>query len=688
MELITSIFRNKFYHEYFFSSSEPEDEPVLISSDEDLDITEEKNEIEESDAVETKKSENKKEINNDNEKNTSNKLEEPDLSDTSEDEEENKTCNTTDIESNTDEKNTSCDPNRGSDHKDGDTNMVDLTDSLEKNPTDKMTPSKRKKLEITPKKVLSPKNIDKKLESEKKRKERQLEKEEREKKRIEEKERREKEKELKEAQKKEEREKKEEQKRKEREEKEEQKRKEREEKEEQKRKEREEKEQKRKEKEEKEEQKRKEREMEKLKRQQEIEEKNKEKQKEEEKKQKAAAAFVNFFVPKKSIDNVQEKKPQAESQSLFKDFEVKSDMRLPPLRRTALSVDEIKALDAQMTQQNKSESYLKDLKSGKSVRTSSKTWPYQEMLDDDVVIVEDCSVNLGETILEDKSKRQKFRTKFLKFHENRRPAYYGTWRKKSKFVTGRKPFAEDNDTFNYEEDSDDDWEEEEQGESLNGSDDEEKEAEEDRDEYEVDNEFFVPHGHLSDDEIDDEEKAKMTPESLKMKLKLLNDEFERDIQSKTHKLKPRSIGCIWYNKDGSNIDEATDRYLQPLAIISNGPVNIKKRSEIFLVSARKNKVGELDPEHVPLFLKVIHGNPNKKAVLVDQFVTYMANKGIQIEQKRGTLIRILKQFASWKPSKQKGGTKNKFLWLVNDDVEKKFNVNLALPNFLESEAKK
>lgn len=32
---------------------------------------------------------------------------------------------------------------------------------------------------------------------------------------------------------------------------------------------------------------------------------------------------------------------------------------------------------------------------------------------------------------------------YLKFNENTRPPYYGTWRKKTKKISGRKPFAQD-----------------------------------------------------------------------------------------------------------------------------------------------------------------------------------------------------------------------------------------------------
>lgn len=50
--------------------------------------------------------------------------------------------------------------------------------------------------------------------------------------------------------------------------------------------------------------------------------------------------------------------------------------------------------------------------------------------------------------------------------------------------------------FEYEIDSDDEWVDEEPGESLGGSEDDL----ESEDDYEVDNDMFVPHGYLSDEE--------------------------------------------------------------------------------------------------------------------------------------------------------------------------------------------
>lgn len=36
--------------------------------------------------------------------------------------------------------------------------------------------------------------------------------------------------------------------------------------------------------------------------------------------------------------------------------------------------------------------------------------------------------------------RTRYRGKLFQFAENRRPAYWGTWRKRSKSISGRNPF--------------------------------------------------------------------------------------------------------------------------------------------------------------------------------------------------------------------------------------------------------
>jgi len=90
--------------------------------------------------------------------------------------------------------------------------------------------------------------------------------------------------------------------------------------------------------------------------------------------------------------------------------------------------------------------------------------------------------------------------KFLRFHEDCRPPYHGTWSKSSSIVKGNNPFGKDTEHLDYDYDSEAEWEEgdEETGEDLEndmGDDDEEKDEEEGDDDD----------GWLAaDDEIEDE----------------------------------------------------------------------------------------------------------------------------------------------------------------------------------------
>jgi chromatin assembly factor 1 subunit A len=101
---------------------------------------------------------------------------------------------------------------------------------------------------------------------------------------------------------------------------------------------------------------------------------------------------------------------------------------------------------------------------------------------------------------------RRMRPKLLKFQENLRPAYWGTWRKSSNSVGPRRPFGKEvglytirktklmkqiiysifsQTTFDYDVDSDDEWEKEaEPGESLTDSECEGEEKES-TDHYEV-----------------------------------------------------------------------------------------------------------------------------------------------------------------------------------------------------------
>jgi len=93
--------------------------------------------------------------------------------------------------------------------------------------------------------------------------------------------------------------------------------------------------------------------------------------------------------------------------------------------------------------------------------------PARQSLDkgNEVANVEIVNGKLDDTALANKCRRKLFH-----FGENRRPPYFGTFRKKSATISGRRPFAKE-PALDYEVDSDAEWQDEpEDGESLAESD--------------------------------------------------------------------------------------------------------------------------------------------------------------------------------------------------------------------------
>jgi len=64
-----------------------------------------------------------------------------------------------------------------------------------------------------------------------------------------------------------------------------------------------------------------------------------------------------------------------------------------------------------------------------------------------------------ETIHGPKTMNIRSKYKFLQFHTDYRPAYYGTWSKQSSTISPRSPFARDVDQLDYDYDSEGEWEE-------------------------------------------------------------------------------------------------------------------------------------------------------------------------------------------------------------------------------------
>ena len=247
---------------------------------------------------------------------------------------------------------------------------------------------------------------------------------------------------------------------------------------------------------------------------------------EKEKIKKKAETFKSFF-KKDEAKEISKEVVEESFNSLFTQFRVKANMRMAPLVRA----DTTKAkasIDGLEGPSGPDGMYLNILRTCASYikGSMSRTWPYEKKEEEVTVLEEnedDDEEDCGSFALaQDANKPAIPKAKLLQFHENQRPAYWGTWTKRSDFVSGRKPFGQDKDRFDYEYDSDEEWEEEPEGESLSDNEedkDEEKEGGED--EYEVDNDFFVPHGYLSDEENERGEDEVFDPEKEKEKFKLL-----------------------------------------------------------------------------------------------------------------------------------------------------------------------
>ncbi|KAL4091129.1 hypothetical protein QTP88_025867 [Uroleucon formosanum] len=425
-------------------------------------------------------------------------------------------------------------------------------------------------------------------------------------------------------------------------------------------------------------------------------EKEKQKEKEEiekKKNEKLKAAFVGFFKQKSLNLDISKKDEEIISQELetyFMPFQTKQDMKIAPLCRAYLNSDDKKIVDNCIShcEQNKDLLYLNLLKTRKHKPSKSDaTWPVHVEDDTDVIIIETGltngeDVNKVDTI---KNNSQKCRWKLLQFDENKRPPYWGTWRKKSLYVKPKRPFACDKIMFDYEIDSDDEWEEEDPGESIHGTDNEE----EPEDDYEVDNDVFVPHGYLSDEEGQDNDSD--TEEVQKEKLKLLGEEFEAEIKKKTERIKPRLVGCIWIPNnvtDPKNVSKSVADTLlkyrcvwdEEEPIITKAQIKVDSPKDLTATENKKTKI--LPDSIIPDLITFIHGNTVGIKLAVKNFIDELVKTGRNTDDdnsiSQSTVKKTIKSIA----------TKSTHVspWCVSQENFQKYGVEY--PTNVENEVQK
>lgn len=260
---------------------------------------------------------------------------------------------------------------------------------------------------------------------------------------------------------------------------------------------------------------------------------------------------------------------------------------------------------------------------------------------------------------------------------------------------------------------------------MHGS-DSEKEKDGAEEDYEVDNDFFVPHGHLSDEEMQqmDDDQDDNHPEAQKAKLKILQQEFAAEMKKKTEKIKPRLIGCIWLNGDEDENGCTLDKKYHCSDIIwrilkareawtSDEGIKMEDKFELELPDpeeeSEKSSVvkttanlktqpkARFNDGSVKELLRLVHGNLNSRKFIVREFQAYRLKNYHKeadfLEFSQKNVDEKMLESADYKSCPDEGPLFGKKCWYVKPDVMQEFfgEDKLKLPNewkyILEKETK-
>uniref|UniRef100_A0A8C9WZS7 Chromatin assembly factor 1, subunit A (p150) n=1 Tax=Sander lucioperca TaxID=283035 RepID=A0A8C9WZS7_SANLU len=263
----------------------------------------------------------------------------------------------------------------------------------------------------------------------------------------------------------------------------------------------------------------------------------------------------------------------------FAPFEIKEHMALAPLCRVQCEDSVLEELDRFLLNPGDNLNGLKDW-IGRGPRSSGPTKPRKTNLLSECITVEGPPEGVPD--------RKRYGSmKLLQFHANYRPAYWGTWSKKSLHISPRCPIRQDKDLLDYEVDSDEEWEEEEPGESLSHSEGVSF----------IEGSKRMHGGDLEKQKLRQKVKAREWDElmSTKKKMKVLD---------------PVVRGCVWEG-EGPGL-----QLFQPFALCLVEPLPKADTSPSPEELSRKcQREAQLLGQLLPL----LHGNLNSSKVIITEF---------------------------------------------------------------------
>lgn len=177
-------------------------------------------------------------------------------------------------------------------------------------------------------------------------------------------------------------------------------------------------------------------------------------------------------------------------------------------------------------------------------------------------------------------------------------------------------------------------------------------------------------------------------------MKILQQEFADEMKKKTEKIKPRLIGCIWVNKDGTQPNSCPNviwDMLQGRSMIFDLDV-IKKFTApkpVEVAPAQdenvSNKRVNITEDEVPDLIRLIHGNMNNKNFLVNEFREFRAKKHEGEKNFRVfsnvSVTKKLKELGEYKACPEEGPMLNKLCWYISPEKLIEYDLkDLTLPN--------
>lgn len=157
---------------------------------------------------------------------------------------------------------------------------------------------------------------------------------------------------------------------------------------------------------------------------------------------------------------------------------------------------------------------------------------------------------------------------------------------------------------------------------------------------------------------------------MKVKLKILQNEFNEEMKKKTEKIKPRLYGCIWANGDGSKPEKCVEsiwNMLNTYAMIYDSPVILKPKEDSSIndcdAGHTGSKLTKLADLLLPDLIKLVHGNEYSRIFLIKEFYTYIKKKSEKQDISKSAIGRKIHEIAKYTTVQDSSGVSRR-CWFV------------------------